>query len=75
MASEALFLDLLFTKMSNFQLKVSFIEIDALPRHFPHDHEDKERGRQALLDLRWGEVRLSSEPQLLRSLSPGFAGE
>src|SRR5690348_15945021 len=51
-----------------FGLKVSFIEIDAQPRLFPHDHEDEGRGPQAPLDLRWGEVRLSAQLQFVSSL-------
>src|ERR1700745_4237258 len=41
-----------------FGLKASFIGFDALPQLFPHDHEEEERGAQALLAITHGEVCL-----------------
>src|SRR6185437_1009298 len=59
MASTAPCLIFSSRKCHFFSLKVSFIEIDAQPQLFPHDHEEEEKDPQAPLDLRWGEVRLS----------------
>jgi hypothetical protein len=54
LALETLFLDFVVAKDHFFGIKVSFIEIDALPLLLPHDHEAEDRGAQAPLGLKSG---------------------